>query len=224
MQFAVIRKYNVVIYDHGNSPSTTYYIKSTEKIVDFTYPTICILHNERHFQCLLPYNGNSIIRLADIQQLQHQPPCKKQRVNPTNSTALFHKMHSKYSSFSKQTIEKKDFNSSFMNKMEIQNIYNHLSGMSNNDLMELYDTICTKLKDQNGWVVDFNPDMTAILGCHTNSLMLGSSEQAKAAGHYLGPYVDKDKTTIGESLNVVYEAMKHAKTHPSVASDSGTDV
>jgi hypothetical protein len=115
-----------------------------------------------------------------------------------------------------------DSHVSFMNQEEMKRIFLHLSGMGEKDLKQLYDTVKNKLVKRNGYVVDYNPALTAILGCHTNSLLLGSSEQAKAAAHYLGPYVDKDKTPLGETLEVIYEAMQYVKTHPSKADDAGT--
>eukprot|EP00956_Cyclotella_meneghiniana_P034858 scaffold108916_cov39-Cyclotella_meneghiniana.AAC.1 len=97
--------------------------------------------------------------------------------------------------------------------------------MTENDLKELYDTIGAKLRQQNGYVVDYNPAaLTAILGCHSNTLLLGSSEQSKAASHYVGPYVDKNKTPLGESIEVVSESMAEAKIRPSIAEDTGTKV
>ena len=104
----------------------------------------------------------------------------------------------------------------------MKRIFLDLSSMEEKDLIQLYDTVKNKLVQRNGYVVDYNPALTAILGCHTNSLLLGSSEQAKAAAHYLGPYVDKDKTPLGETLEIIYEAMQYVKTHPSKAGDAGT--
>ena len=60
-------------------------------------------------------------------------------------------------------------------------------------------------------IVDFNSTLTAVLGCHSNALLLGSSEQSKFAAHCVGPYIDKNKTSLGESIDVIYEAIEHAK-------------
>ena len=95
--------------------------------------------------------------------------------------------------------------------------------MKLNDLKALYDTVSLKLTKQNGYVVDYNPTLTAVLGCHSNALLLGSSEQSKVAAHYVGPYIDKNKTPLGESIDVIYEAMEHAKKYPSIAKDTGTN-
>ena len=53
--------------------------------------------------------------------------------------------------------------------------------------------------------------------------LLGSSEQSKVAAHYIGPYMDKNKTSLGESIDIIYEAMEHAKKYPSIAKDTGTN-
>ena len=40
-----------------------------------------------------------------------------------------------------------------------------------------------------------------------------SSEQTNIAAHYVDPYIDKNKTPLGESVDVIYDAMeKQRKT------------
>ena len=95
--------------------------------------------------------------------------------------------------------------------------------MDVNDLLTLCDTIYLKLVRCNGHVIDYNPTLTALLGCHSNTLLLGSSEQIQVAAHYIGPYVDKNETPLAESLDIVYEANEHAKKHPSIAEDTGSN-
>ena len=87
----------------------------------------------------------------------------------------------------------------------------------------MYDTIYLKLVRRNGYAVDYNPTLTALLGCHSNTLLLGSSEQSKLAAHYIGPYVDKIKMPLAESLDIVYEANEHAIKYPSIAEDTGSN-
>ena len=53
--------------------------------------------------------------------------------------------------------------------------------------------------------------------------LLGSSEHSNVIAHYVGPYIDKNKTPLGESIDVIYEAMEHAKKYPSIAKDTGTN-
>ena len=112
---------------------------------------------------------------------------------------------------------------SFMNRKEINQMIDHLLGMETKDLQALYETVRHKLEGRNGYVVDFSPILTGVLGCHTNSLILGSLEQAKVGAHYVGPYVDKNKTPLAESLDVVYEAIEQAKKYPSIAENKGTN-
>ena len=53
--------------------------------------------------------------------------------------------------------------------------------------------------------------------------MLGSSEQNTVAAHYVGPFIDNNETPLGESIDVIYEAMEQAKKYPSIAKDIGTN-
>ena len=69
--------------------------------------------------------------------------------------------------------------------------------MKLNDLKALYNTVSLKLTKRNGYVVDYNPTLTAVLGCHSNALLLGSSEQSKVAAHYVGPIYRQKQNTIG---------------------------
>jgi hypothetical protein len=111
---------------------------------------------------------------------------------------------------------------SFMDDREIKNMCEHLTGMDIQDLKALYQTVRSKLIKHNGYVVDFSPILTAILGSHSNSLLLGASEQSRVAGLYLGPYVDKGKTNLADSLDLVFESLENVRVHPSVAIDTGT--
>ena len=91
------------------------------------------------------------------------------------------------------------------------------------DLKALYDSVSKKLVDRNGYVVDYNHLLTAVLGCTTNILLLGGTEQSKGASFYLGPYVQKNKTDLTESLDIVLEATEYARKYPSVAEDKDTN-
>ena len=107
--------------------------------------------------------------------------------------------HQRFSSPSPSSIVRRDNHSkrttfsSFLNVSKIHKIHEHLSGMTENDLKELYDTVGAKLIQQNGYVVDYNPALTAILGCHSNTLLLGSSEQSKQHHITLGRTLTKTK-------------------------------
>ena len=62
---------------------------------------------------------------------------------------------------------------SFISNTEMKILLDNLMGMNLLDLKTLYDTIFVKLDKRNGYVVDYSPILTAVLGCHTNALLLG---------------------------------------------------
>jgi hypothetical protein len=97
-------------------------------------------------------------------------------------------------------------NPTFQRANEIDRLVEDLNGMKLPDLETLYDSVSKKLVDRNGYVVDYNHLLTAVLGCNTNTLLLGGTEQSKGASFYLGPYVQKNKTDLTESLDIVLEA------------------
>ena len=66
-----------------------------------------------------------------------------------------------------------------------------LNGMKLKDLRSLYNNVLLALPDQNGYVVDHNKLLAALMGSNTNSLFLGSREQSKGALFYIGPYINK---------------------------------
>lgn len=59
-------------------------------------------------------------------------------------------------------------------KKEVQQLMAELSGLTIHDLRDLYTHVSSKLVERNGYVADFNPLLTALMGCNTNSLFLGS--------------------------------------------------
>ena len=65
--------------------------------------------------------------------------------------------------------------------------------------------------------------MTAALGCLSNALLLGSCGQSKVAAYYIGPYIDKNKIRLGESIDYIFDAMQHAKKYPGIAKDTCTN-
>ena len=66
-----------------------------------------------------------------------------------------------------------------------------LNGMKLKDLRSLYSNVSLALPDRNGYVVDHNKLLAALMGSNTNSLFLGSREQSKGALFYIGPYINK---------------------------------
>ena len=165
--------------------------------------------------------GKDHCRMSPVDKMNVDYPSTNQENNADISTQT--KENNGHSTIDERSDEEFSTHLSFMNMVEVRKIIDHLSGMDVNDLRALYDTIYLKLTTRNGYVVDYNPTLTAVLGCHSNALLLGSSEQSKVAAHYVGPYVDKNKTPLSESLEVVYEATEHAKNHPSIAEDTGTN-
>ena len=230
--FSIIKQVNIVIYQALIDQTTSFYQKRAENFVSDNASTICILNTGNHYQSLFPmYDTDAAVFDADEYLDKSKIKTVRFSLSEDNSCVDSNFVFgSKNSSFSndqnyEQNDEYKtniDNHVSFMNQEEMKRIFLHLSSMEEKDLIQLYDTVKNKLVKRNGYVVDYNPALTAILGCHTNSLLLGSSEQAKAAAHYLGPYVDKDKTPLGETLEIIYEAMQYVKTHPSKADDAGT--
>ena len=241
--FAIIFNVNLVIYQINDKYT---YQNLTSKFMHIDRDTICILYIGNHYQTLVPVRYPSSITPCIL-------PVKKARLDNAdnrgkNDTAtkiisthnnnndlinsapnIPHILNTKSSNTSignennSKTQHSISIPLSFMNTEEINQIIDHLSGMNIDDLRALYDTIYLKLIKRNGYVVDYNPTLTALLGCHSNTLLLGSSEQSKVASHYIGPYVDKNKTPLAESLDVVYEATEQAKKHPSIAEDTGTN-
>jgi hypothetical protein len=229
-----LRKINLVIYDSLNRADGPYKMIVKKISNEIDNHAICILHIGNHYQSLFPKRRSKTsvyVSMNDKEAFHCDFSGDKNKTNEeivsanqsiasdvdVPSPSILHNTHSSIDVDSTDN----DF-MSFMNEEEIKLIFQHLNGMSEQDVMSLYNTVCQKLVKRNGYVVDYNPILTATLGCHTNSLLLGSSEQAKVAAHYLGPYIDKNKTKLGDCLDVVFEAMEHAKVQESLADDRGT--
>jgi len=105
---------------------------------------------------------------------------------------------------------------------KLKKLTEKLQAFEVSDLKRLYHMISKALPTRNEWVVDFNPLLTSLLGCNSNLLHLGSSEQSKAALFYIGPYINKDGVKITDALPLLLKAYKHAINYPSVADDTGT--
>ena len=106
---------------------------------------------------------------------------------------------------------------------KMKHIMDKLRMFDINDLRRLYTMVSDSLVERNGWVVDFNPLLTSLLGCNSNHLHLGSTEQSKAALFYIGPYINKDGVKITDALPILLKAQEHVINNPSVAEDSGTN-
>ena len=78
------------------------------------------------------------------------------------------------------------------------------------------------LYNRNGLVVPFNPACSAVLGCNTAMMLLGSIEQCKTAIFYTLDYMTKDAQALENSLSVIYNAKMQISKNPSQASDTGS--
>ena len=105
----------------------------------------------------------------------------------------------------------------------LHNIMQKLETLTLDSLDQLYNAIAAQITGRNGWVVDYNKVLTALLGCNTNSILLGLQEQSKAASFYLGPYVTKNLVPLLICIEFNIEAQDHVQKFPSTAEDSGTD-
>ena len=90
-------------------------------------------------------------------------------------------------------------------------------------LYKIYNKISDEVQERNGTVVDFNPLLTALLGCNTNMLHLGAKEQSRGALFYIGPYINKNGVDIIDALPLMLKTQEEVLMHPSVADDSGTE-
>jgi hypothetical protein len=102
-------------------------------------------------------------------------------------------------------------------------ITRELRSLNVDQLTALYYRVANKLNDRNGWVVEYNPLLTALLGCNTNLAFLGSKEQSKQALFYIGPYINKNGVKVVDALPLLAHAQNHALQYPSSADDAGTD-
>ena len=105
---------------------------------------------------------------------------------------------------------------------KLNGVKNSLQAFDLYDLNLLYDIVSKSLEGRNGLVVDFNPYLTSLLGCNSNLLYLGSSEQSKSALFYIGPYINKDGVKITDALPILMKAHENAVKYPSIAEDCNT--
>ena len=101
-------------------------------------------------------------------------------------------------------------------------IMREIQSLDKKDLYKLYSKVDNKIKERNGVVVEFNPLLTALLGCNTNLQLLGSKEQSKLALFYIGPYINKNGVKLTDALPLLRHAQDHAMQYPSSAEDADT--
>ena len=102
-------------------------------------------------------------------------------------------------------------------------ILRELHSLSLGQLCGLYDRVAKQMEDRNGWVVEYNPLLTSLLGCNTNLAFLGSKEQSKQALFYIGPYINKNGVKVVDALPLLAHAQNHALQYPSSADDADTN-
>ena len=73
-----------------------------------------------------------------------------------------------------------------MDQEEVNATMADLRNLRTNELKELYEKVSKNLPGRNGWVAEFNPFLMAVMGCNTNSILLGCEEQSKSAAFYIG--------------------------------------
>ena len=76
---------------------------------------------------------------------------------------------------------------------------------------------------KNRWVVPYTKAFAATVGSNTATYMLGSSEQANGALHYMLDYVSKDPTALANVLSLIYEAKRVTSKYKSTAEDFHTE-
>ncbi len=75
---------------------------------------------------------------------------------------------------------------------------------------------------RNGSVVEYNPILSAILGCNTNYSFLGSDSQSRSACCYVIKYITKNPSGLTSILPLAYSARCAVQKYLSKAEDSGT--
>lgn len=91
-----------------------------------------------------------------------------------------------------------------------------------NTLTTVYNSVRKNLEERNGYVVPFQPLLTAITASNTAAMMLGNSVQSKSAMFYICPYMGKNKSEIRNIISTLVKTKKDIIKHPSIAADRGT--
>jgi len=105
---------------------------------------------------------------------------------------------------------------------KLYSIMKVLRQVDTDTLIKIYKKVSKEVQGRNGLVVDYNPLLTALLGCNTNASFLGAKEQSRGALFYIGPYINKDGVAVIDALPLMLKAQEDVLLHPSVADDSGT--
>jgi len=106
---------------------------------------------------------------------------------------------------------------------KLYQIMKGLRSVEDINLYKIYKKVSNEVQGRNGLVVDYNPLLTALLGCNTNLLFLGAKEQSRGALFYIGPYINKNGVEVIDALPLILRAQEDVLLNPSVADDTGTD-
>jgi hypothetical protein len=76
--------------------------------------------------------------------------------------------------------------------------------------------------EQDDIIVPFNPTLTALAGCNTCIVLMGTKSQAEAVMYYVTKYITKNSMPLEACLVPFAEAAKLSKQKSSTAADAGT--
>jgi hypothetical protein len=102
---------------------------------------------------------------------------------------------------------------------DISKIWSWLDEVPFEQLVAFFQEFVDEMEEANGYVVDHVPLLLYCMGSHHNALVLGGSEQAKAAMFYISPYVSKGKVDLAACLTILEDARKDIEKYPSKAVD-----
>ena len=99
-------------------------------------------------------------------------------------------------------------------------ISNWLCNISHDRLDKLYDGLNKDITEGNGWIVMYNPILTALLGSNTAAYPMGNAEQSNNTLFYLSPYATKNKVVLKDCVNVLHDWYKQVVVTESVQSNA----
>ena len=227
--FAHSQRYNVAVYHELSEYS---YQLCMSICIDTSVPTICLLLDKLHYETLCRKNISGVHKNADKVESECDDavpshtsvdlPTNKPDEDCRHNVAQEAEPDPKPTPHNCPPVYPHIPEDTMFDEEELAKLIDDLNGMTLQDLTTMYNAVAAQLEKRNGYVVEFNPILTAVLGSNTCALLLGSSEQSKAAAYYIGPYVNKYKCALVDSLDIVWEAMEHVKKYPSIAEDTGT--
>jgi hypothetical protein len=106
---------------------------------------------------------------------------------------------------------------------DISKLWTWLAEVPFDQLSAFFQEFVKQMDEANGYVVDHCPLLLYCMGSHHNALILGGSEQAKAAMFYISPYISKGKVDLATCLSILEDARKEIEKYPSKAEDTETN-